>query len=381
MSGAACVLIRFRKNVTPHIIKTTNQTRNMPIPHQRSLPWRYVVPARLVATLLYFTTCMCTAQQAGEWNRKSNMPTARMSLSTAAANGKIYAIGGLGPARFNPTTLSTLEEYIPAADKWLEKANLPTPRRSLSASSVGGKIYAIGGWGGRDLGILGTVVQYNPVSDTWTQKADLLTSRQAFSSSVVNGKIYAIGGISHPKVFSTVEMYDPETDEWTKKADMPTARFGLSAISVDGKIYAIGGSNSDGNLSIVEMYDPSADMWVRKAEMPTPRSNFTTCVVNGEIYVIGGAVTIDPRQLGIWEAVSKVEVYLPAKDKWKNGIDMPAPRGYIAAETVNGKIYVIGGTSVPGGLPLKKVEEFTTGFAVNPAGKVSILWGQIKSMR
>ena len=381
MLGAIFALMRIRPNVAPHIIKTTNQTRITSIPHQRSLPWKHVVRAGLVATLLSFTTSLCSAQQAGEWNRKNNMPTARWLLSTAVANGKIYAIGGLGPARFNPTTLPTLEEYIPAADKWSEKANLPTPSRSLSASSVGGKIYAIGGWGGRDLGILGTVAEYNPVSDTWTQKADMLTSRQGFSSSVVNGKIYAIGGISHPKVFSTVEMYDPETDEWTKKADMPTARFGLSAISVNGKIYAIGGSNSDGDLSIVEMYDPTADIWVRKAEMPTPRSNFTACVVNGEIYVPGGTVIIEPRQPGIWETVSKVEVYLPANEKWIKGIDLPAPRGYVVGGAVNGKIYVIGGTSVRPALPLQTVEEFDTGLAVNPAGKLSILWGQIKSMR
>ena len=207
------------------------------------------------------------------------MRTKRWMLAATVVNGKIYAIGGLGPTRFNAKTLPTVEEYDPVADKWTEKADMPTPGYLLSASSVNGKIYVIGGWAGRAKGPRSTVEEYDPVTDTWTQKADMPTRRSSLSTSVVNGKIYAIGGGQWRKVFSTVEMYDPVTDKWTRKADMPTARAALST------------------------------------------------------------------------------------------------------SVVNGKIYVIGGTSVRPGLPLAKVEEFDTGFAVNPAGKLATLWGQIKSAR
>ena len=302
-------------------------------------------------------------------------------LAATVVNRKIYAIGGLGPTRFNAKTLPTVEEYDPVADKWAEKADMPTPRYVLSASSVNGKIYAIGGWAGRAKGTRSTVEEYDLVADTWTQRADMPTRRSALSTSVVNGKIYAIGGGQPAKVFSTVEMYDPVTDKWTQKADLPTARSGLSTGVVNGKIYAIGGYDLVEDFPTVEMYDPVTNMWVKKADMPTPRSNFATGVVNGGIHAIGGRAMIERGEPGLWETISKIEVYQPSRDRWTKEVDMRVPRGYAVAGTVDGKIYVIGGTSVRPGLPLAKVEEFDTGFAVNPAGKLATSWGQIKSVR
>jgi N-acetylneuraminic acid mutarotase len=124
---------------------------------------------------------------------------------------------------------------------------------------------------------------------TWAQKADMPTPRRALSTSSVNGKIYAIGGASSEPEnvkLSTVEEYDPATDTWTRKADMPTARSSFSTSVVSGKIYAIGGSRDSG--SVVEEYDSATDTWMRKADMPTPRRWLATCAVNGKIYAIGG---------------------------------------------------------------------------------------------
>ena len=43
------------------------------------------------------------------WTVKAPMPTARQSLGAALANGKIYAIGGIG---VSSATLATVEEFI-----------------------------------------------------------------------------------------------------------------------------------------------------------------------------------------------------------------------------------------------------------------------------
>jgi len=170
-------------------------------------------------------------------------------------NGKIYAIGGhLSPG----IDFATVEEYDPATDTWIKKADMPTARASLSTSVVNGKIYAIGGgW----LDFLSTLEEYDPATDTWTKKADMPTAKKLVSTSAVNGKIYAIGGGTAlgETVFSTVEEYDPATDTWTKKADMPTARWFHSTSVVNGKIYAIGGDaigSRRSATSTVEEYDP-----------------------------------------------------------------------------------------------------------------------------
>src|SRR2546430_10479159 len=51
--------------------------------------------------------------------------------------GKIYAT--IGPA------VSTVEVYDPATNTWSAAAPMPTARSSLTAATVKGKIYAIGG--------------------------------------------------------------------------------------------------------------------------------------------------------------------------------------------------------------------------------------------
>ena len=197
------------------------------------------------------------------WTRKSDMPTPRLDLGSCVVDGKIYVIGGVDKGM--GTALSAVEAYDPVTDTWTKKADMPLGRAALSTSAVDGKIYAIGGLSG-DSGSYVKVLpvgEYDPVTDTWTQKADMLTPRDSLSTAVVDRKIYAIGGATWPSWIglSTVEMYDPLTDTWVPKADMPTARLltGNCASVVDGKIYVIGGfkSFSEPSLSTVEEYDPN----------------------------------------------------------------------------------------------------------------------------
>ncbi len=59
---------------------------------------------------------------------------------------------------------------------------------------------------------------------------------------------------------------------------------------VDGKIYVLGGYSAiQGEvLADVELYDPATDSWVKKSDMPFRLTMFGAAVVNGKIYVIGG---------------------------------------------------------------------------------------------
>jgi N-acetylneuraminic acid mutarotase len=307
----------------------------------------YKIVVVAVAVLLGMAS-ICLAQ-GDTWTQKAPMPTARSFLSASTVNGKIYAIGGSGGT-------SAVEEYDPVTDTWTTKASLPTPRQWLSTSVVNGKIYAIGGDAYAKAPSLSTVDEYDPATDTWTEKApaSMLTARFGHSTSVVDGKIYAIGGWLRPpeRVISDVEEYDPATDTWTKKASMPTARAALSTSVVDGKIYAIGGTTYRAGLSTVEVYNPATDTWTTKAPMPTARTTLSsTSVANGIIYVIGG-VSDEP-------AFSTVETYNPATDTWAEKAPMPTARGFLATSVVNGKIYAIGGRPTGHGANLSTVEEYT----------------------
>jgi len=207
------------------------------------------------------------------WTKKANMPTARFGLSTSVVDGKIYAIGG-------STGGATVEEYNPATDTWAKRADMPTAREGLSTSVVDGKIYAIGGacLGVGGVSVFSTVEEYNPVADRWLEKASMPTTRAYLSTSVVNGKIYAIGGGSPNQIaLSTVEEYDPATDTWTKKTDMPTPRMQLYTSAMNGYIYAIGGTQTFWSwvkqavpaFSIVEAYDTGFRAVEAEGKLPT----------------------------------------------------------------------------------------------------------------
>jgi hypothetical protein len=85
------------------------------------------------------------------------------------------------------------------------------------------------------------------------------TGRKALSACTVDGKIYAVGGATTPgTTFRTVEVYDPATDTWMKEDDMSTARCLLSASAVNGSIYSVGGSSLYWpwtGIPAVEVYD------------------------------------------------------------------------------------------------------------------------------
>ena len=78
---------------------------------------------------------------------------------SAAANGKIYAMGSSG-----------VEEYDPAADAWTARAPMPTPRPAFSlVAAPNGTLYAIGGLNrGMPHGgtAMNTVEEYDPGTNT-----------------------------------------------------------------------------------------------------------------------------------------------------------------------------------------------------------------------
>ena len=313
----------------------------------------------------------------GEWTKKTDMPTARLDLSSAVVDGKVYVIGGAALTGPQPG-LSVMEEYNPATNIWTKKADMPTARAASFSIAIEGKIYVIGGITDNS-NVVSTVEEYDPVANKWTKKTDIPTARAvSHSASVVKGKIYVIGGTpDNNAVISTVEEYDPVTDKWAKKTDMPTPRCYCSSSVINGKVYVIGGT-PDGKiqLSIVEEYDPTIDKWTRKTDMPTARLALCTNVSGGKIYAIGG-----------WNGstLSTVEAYDPKTDKWTKEADMPTARHAFTASEVNGKIYVVGGIGAGPNWQkgLSSIEEYTPeGWqpeqSVSPQGKLLTTWGQRK---
>ena len=202
-----------------------------------------------------------------------------------------------------------------------------------------------------------SMIIFNPAhadtGDYWVSKAPMHVARAGLGVAVVNGKIYAIGGSTasgfEPSIppssaygninlggfVGTNEEYDPATDAWTYRAPMPTPRMALAIAAYQNKIYCIGGRSVAGDVSggytaVNEVYDPVTNTWETKAPMPTATGWLIANVVDDKIYVI--------------DYSGKNYVYEPATNSWTTKPPVPASAfmGYASA-VLDKKIYVIGG--------------------------------------
>ncbi|MCW4010295.1 MAG: hypothetical protein NWF05_06710 [Candidatus Bathyarchaeota archaeon] len=179
--------------------------------------------------------------------------------------------------------------------------------------------------------------------NSWSPLAVMPTARSDLGVATVDGKIFAIGG-KGGGYLSTNEMYDPTTDTWTPKADMPTARADFGIAVYEGKIYCIGGTHMQGThleaIAVVEAYDTKTDTWQTKTPMPTNRTTTTANTVDGKIYAIGGT-----KSLYLPDYSNTTEEYDPQTDTWSTKKSAPTPVAYHTSAVYNNEIYIIGGTS------------------------------------
>ncbi len=300
--------------------------------------------------------------QTGTWTTKAPMPTARDNLALAEVHGVLYAIGGTN----FPTFYSSNEAYDPATDTWTAKAPMPTARsvRGTNTAVVDGKIYIIGG---NPPGFCTNVNEvYDSATDTWIIKAPMPTPRCHLSVVALNGLVYALGGsdTSGSIKYAIVEVYNPSTNTWTTAAPMPTGRQDLAVVPINGVLYAVGGWNlaltPGGELNVVEAYDPVTNTWTAKAAMPTARSLLAAGSVNGLLYAIGGVVNSSNTTL------ATVESYNPTTNTWSTEPSLSSPRYGLASNVANGSLHVVGGTNIGGVLSTN--EAFVSSCEQGPQG-------------
>jgi N-acetylneuraminic acid mutarotase len=177
--------------------------------------------------------------------------------------------------------------------------------------------------------------------NSWVTMEPMPTARSSLGAAVVDGKIYVIGGKG-----GVNEVYDPAINTWATMSPLPSQRTSFGIATYANKIYVIGGyanTTTDGiqDLSgLVEVYDPVTNSWETKTSMPTPRAQLAACTVNGKIYTLGG---FENSFSGKYSAVN--EAYDPATDTWTTKKPMLAEMYAHCAVALGDKIYVIWGQS------------------------------------
>lgn len=100
---------------------------------------------------------------------------------------------------------------------------------------------------GYSFSLLRPVASVDAAKVAWEMRAPVPQPRTEVSAATLDGKIYLIGGFAKEGVTARVEMYDPATDRWTSRASMPVALHHAGAAVLNGKLYVVGGLEGDGH--------------------------------------------------------------------------------------------------------------------------------------
>jgi N-acetylneuraminic acid mutarotase len=256
--------------------------------------------------------------------------------------------------------------------RWSKAAPFPEPEEELYGTVINGKFYVVGGFGFNPLPPGGTVTLNPPPAGGGNAGRGAVggnAGRAGGAGAAVNPG--PCGGCPPGLVYE----YDPGPDKWTKKKDIPVHVHHQAQAAYNGKLYIFGGClraiTGEGGTTNVWEFDPVADSYRALAPLPVKRCSAIAETVNGKIYVIGG---LEPLENGMGTRVTgRNEMYDPATNTWTERSPMPTSRDHAFSGVVNNKIYVIGGRIGAGNIPattnIDVVEEY------DPATN---LWGVVK---
>jgi N-acetylneuraminic acid mutarotase len=179
------------------------------------------------------------------WEYITDIPDNKFVFGACVLEDQIYVMGGIKSFATRNNPLKSVHKFDPATETWETCADMPTSRSFLTADTISGRIYAIGG-GIHKIYEEGIVEAYDPAGDTWVRKANMSDARNYPCSGIVHDRIFVTGGIDRtsPPYQSKTEIYNPFTDNWIialREDFLPVGISDLSCVTLDKKMYVFGG--------------------------------------------------------------------------------------------------------------------------------------------
>jgi N-acetylneuraminic acid mutarotase len=191
----------------------------------------------------------------------------------------------------------------------------------------------------------------------WKRGTPLPLARGEVAAAVAEGRIYVIGGFTaQGKNSTSVQAFNPPTKSWSQEADLPLPVDHTMAAGYRGRVYVAGGYGP-GRSRLTTLFAFTGDGWTRLAAMPEQRAAGGAAIVNGKLYVVGGTTSSTiGTQHGLHLAKTML-VYDIATDRWTTRRG-PTPREHVGVAALGGKIYVVGGRTAGFDTNMRLVEVF-----------------------
>jgi N-acetylneuraminic acid mutarotase len=189
----------------------------------------------------------------------------------------------------------------------------------------------------------------------WDRGAPLPQARGEVAAAVAEGRVYIIGGFTANGENSTrVDAYAPRANSWSMEADLPLPVDHAMAAGYQGRVYVAGGYGPD-RARLTTLFAFTGDGWTRLAPMPEQRAAGGAAIVNGKLYVVGGTTS---STIGAPTDLARTMlVYDIASNRWTTRRG-PTPREHLGVTALGGRIYAIGGRTAGFDTNMRLVESF-----------------------
>mmetsp|Transcript_55867 Transcript_55867/g.173190 ORF Transcript_55867/g.173190 Transcript_55867/m.173190 type:complete len:273 (+) Transcript_55867:404-1222(+) len=259
---------------------------------------------------------------------------------------------------------------------WESCAPLPSPRKWCAAAAIAGHIYVLGGWG-HDDDTLDLVTGFDPWIGVWEPMPPLLWRRGAPSATSLGTRLWALGGQDGDLVHRSAEVLDLATGAWAPAADMITPRYMAASVELSGRLLAIGGYGpSRTALGRVECYDAQLAAWVELPPLITPRAGLAAAAWGGRAFALGGCDASGHE-------LCSLECFDPQVGAWQPLASMVVSRWGLGAAACAGRLYALGGTEGMEGASIGACERYCLERAEGSGTKVAAVgsWSFVGCLR
>ncbi|HET7855890.1 MAG TPA: kelch repeat-containing protein [Gaiellaceae bacterium] len=194
----------------------------------------------------------------------------------------------------------------------------------------------------------------------WTKAAPVPLARTEVAAVLAANEIYVIGGYTQDGHNSArVDAYSPRTNRWRRLPDLPITVDHTMAAAYRGRVYVVGGYGGEGHARMTTLFVLAKGAWTTLTPMPEQRAAGGAAVVNGKLYVVGGTTSATigaPRAAN--DLATATLVYDIARDSWSRAPG-PTKREHLGVTALNGIIYAVGGRLGGADTNMQVFESFT----------------------
>jgi N-acetylneuraminic acid mutarotase len=164
--------------------------------------------------------------------------------------------------------------------------HLPTVRSDLSAVSVDGRAYVLGGYDGE--APLASVLASSD-GGSFREVATLPVPARYMAVAASGGKIYAFGGeLASGAPSDAIQVVDPQAGTARVVGHLPQPASHAAAVALGGRVYVLGGEANGTVSDRVWRFDPGGGRVVPAGRLPLPVAYGAAAVVGSTAYLIGG---------------------------------------------------------------------------------------------